>query len=199
MDYPSLVHHYGYAAIVLGTFFEGEAVLVLGGLAAQEGYLDLRVVLACGAMGVLASDQVCFVLGRCCGRRLLARFPRLQPRVGAALRMVERHQAWLAAGFQFIPGTSTVTPIAFGMSAIGAWRFLALDLAGIAAWTLAFVLGGFAAGSALARAWTDFGRHEWLIACATLGAGLAAWLVRRWRSHVEVPALSGTRPTDSAT
>jgi membrane protein DedA with SNARE-associated domain len=35
----SLIDTYGYPAVLVGTFFEGETVLVLGGFASHRGYL----------------------------------------------------------------------------------------------------------------------------------------------------------------
>ena len=40
-----LIRQYGYFAVLLGTFFEGETVLILGGIAAQQGHLRLPLVL----------------------------------------------------------------------------------------------------------------------------------------------------------
>ena len=39
------VENYGYWAILAGTVLEGETVLILGGLAAHQGYLELAWVL----------------------------------------------------------------------------------------------------------------------------------------------------------
>ena len=41
MTLESLIDTYGYLAILVGTFFEGETILVLGGLAAYREYLGL--------------------------------------------------------------------------------------------------------------------------------------------------------------
>jgi len=41
MDLQSFIENYGYAAILIGTFLEGETILVLAGLAAHQGYLVL--------------------------------------------------------------------------------------------------------------------------------------------------------------
>ena len=67
-------------------------------------------------------------------------FPTFHLNVAAPLARIERHQKWFMVAFQFIPGTSTVTPIAIGISHIGPWRFLVLDLVGIAVWTMTFPL-----------------------------------------------------------
>jgi hypothetical protein len=45
MDLTALLHHYGYALIFLGTLAEGESLLVLGGIFAHRGYLDLTGVI----------------------------------------------------------------------------------------------------------------------------------------------------------
>ena len=41
MSLQELVSNYGYLAISIGTFLEGETILILGGLAAHRGFLQL--------------------------------------------------------------------------------------------------------------------------------------------------------------
>jgi len=45
MTLDSLVRTYGYPGLFLGTFFEGETVLIFGGLTAKLGYLKLPWVM----------------------------------------------------------------------------------------------------------------------------------------------------------
>ena len=45
MTLESIVDTYGYLAVLLGTFLEGETILVLGGFAAHRGYLALPWVI----------------------------------------------------------------------------------------------------------------------------------------------------------
>ena len=51
IDLASIVQQYGYLAIFLGAILEGETVLILGGFAAHQGYLQLIVVVALAALG----------------------------------------------------------------------------------------------------------------------------------------------------
>ena len=37
----SFLAKYGYIAILLGTVFEGETIMIMGGFSAHRGYLDL--------------------------------------------------------------------------------------------------------------------------------------------------------------
>ena len=172
MDPARLIRTYGYWALVVGTFFEGEAVLAFGGYAAHEGTLSFPKVLLCGGMGVLCSDLFCFFLGRFAGQRVLRRFPGMETRVRGVLERVERHQNWLIVGFQFVPGTSTVTPIALGLTRVNGWRFLILDLVGVVLWTVVFALAGYLLGAALGYFLADLHQYDgWLL------AGFAASLV----------------------
>ena len=63
MTIEYLIQTYGYVAILVGTFLEGETVLVLGGLAAHQGYLQLPGVMLAAFAGTLIGDQLFFFLG----------------------------------------------------------------------------------------------------------------------------------------
>ncbi len=55
----SFLTKYGFIAILLGTIFEGETVMIMGGFSAHRGYLEMLpwVVLA-GFMGNFIQNQI---------------------------------------------------------------------------------------------------------------------------------------------
>ena len=61
MDLQGVIENYGYAAILIGTFLEGETILVLAGLAAHQGYLVLTWVILAAFLGSLCGDQLFFI------------------------------------------------------------------------------------------------------------------------------------------
>ncbi|MGW8187802.1 MAG: DedA family protein [Desulfobacterales bacterium] len=71
----SLIEKFGYLAVLLGTFLEGETILVLGGFAAHRGYLLLAGVILTAFCGSLMGDQLFFFLGRRNSRAFLDRRP----------------------------------------------------------------------------------------------------------------------------
>ena len=89
MDLQSIIENYGYAAILIGTFLEGETILVLAGLAAHQGYLMLTGVIVAAFLGSLCGDQLFFIwdastVRRCCpdvrpGGKKLKRFTNDEP------------------------------------------------------------------------------------------------------------------------
>ena len=68
----SFVEAYGYYALLAGTFLEGETILLIGGLVAHLGYLDLPVVMLVAFIGSFSGDQLYFCIGRLKGRELLS-------------------------------------------------------------------------------------------------------------------------------
>src|SRR3990167_7785861 len=67
---------FGYLALFIGTFFEGETILVLAGVAASFGKLELNWVMLVAFCGSYAGDQLWYYMGRHKGRQLLERNPR---------------------------------------------------------------------------------------------------------------------------
>jgi membrane protein DedA with SNARE-associated domain len=179
MNATDFVHAYGYYAVVVGTFFEGELVMLAAGVAAYAGVLSLPAVILAGMLGIFASDTFCFLLGRVAGSRLKRWFPRLHARLAGALRLIENQGNVLIVFYQFFPGLCTVTPMAFGMTAIPLVRFLALDLMGNVFWTLAFSFGGYAFGTVFERLVHDSYRWELGLIGLLAGAGLAVWKISR--------------------
>jgi membrane protein DedA with SNARE-associated domain len=179
MNASDFVRDYGYLAVVVGTFFEGEMVMLAAGVAASAGILTVPGVMLSGMIGIFASDTLCFLIGRLARHRVERWFPRLYARLGGVFRLIEQHDDKLIVYFQFFPGLCTVTPVAFGMTGISTERFLALDLLGNAFWTLVFSVGGYCFGSAFA----DFfhGADRWIagVGAVIVVAGLAGWGLSR--------------------
>lgn len=181
MSLESLVSSYGYLAVLLGTFLEGETILVLGGVAAKLGYLQLPWVMLCALVGSFLGDQLFFWLGRWKGPGLLARRPAWQRRATQVEVRLLRHQVKLILGFRFLYGLRTVTPFVVGMSAVPARRFLVLNLLGAVLWSVVIGGLGYLFGHALEAMLGDIRRYEaWLLGGVLL-AGVLVWLVRRLR------------------
>jgi membrane protein DedA with SNARE-associated domain len=183
MDVQALVEQYGYTAVFLGTFLEGETVLVLAGFAAHRGYLDVGWVMAAAFAGSVAGDQLYFFLGRVHGTALLQRHPDWVARVQRGQQLLERHQIWVILGFRFLYGLRTVTPLAIGLSRVSAARFAILNLAGAALWSVGVAGAGYAFGDLMQLLLGDLHHYELAILLAIAGAGMLAWLGSRSKAR----------------
>jgi membrane protein DedA with SNARE-associated domain len=178
MTLQDLISDYGYAAVAIGTFFEGETVLVLGGLAAQRGYLELHWVVASAFIGTLLGDQLYFYIGRFKGQQMLARRPSWKARSDKVFALMARHETLVVLGFRFLYGLRTVTPFVIGASRISALRFLVLNVIGASTWAILVGVLGYLFGRTVEVIIGDIQRYEmWLFLGLAAGASIV-WMVR---------------------
>lgn len=144
-----LIDQFGYLAVLVGTFLEGETILVLAGFAAHQGYLDLRLTILAAFVGSAAGDQLWFLLARHHGRRWLDSRPKLAARLAPASRWLERNPTLFILGFRFVYGIRNVAPVAIGLSNIPARRFVLLNLLAAAVWACLFAVIGYVFGEAV--------------------------------------------------
>ncbi len=182
MSLANLVHGYGYLAVLIGTLLEGETILVLGGVAAQQGYLALPWVMVAACVGSVSGDQIFFYAGRSYGFRFLEGRPRLQRVAGLLQNWLHRHQNWLLGTFRFLYGLRTAAPFVFGAAGVGRARFLLFDAIGGAVWSVVLGYGGYLAGQAVSAFLGHVIHYELELLLVVAAGGAGVWLVwRYWR------------------
>ena len=156
----SLVTNYGYLAIFIGTFLEGETILILGGIAASQGFLELHLVMLAAFTGSYAGDQLAFGIGRKFGPKILARKPSWQKKADFLLsKSPTALNIWMVI-FRFFYGLRNPTPWVLGYGGIAFFRFLALNGIGALVWAIAGALAGYWVGALIipyiekAHGWT---------------------------------------------
>ena len=160
IDLPGLIDSYGYLAVFVGAFLEGETILALAGLAAYRGYLDFYAVVAIALFAGFAGDQFFFYLGRTHGSQLLARFPQAQERAHRFDAMLARWHAPLIVCVRFMYGFRIMGPILLGMGRVPAWKFLVYNFIGAAIWAPLVAGVGYLFGSVLEALLQDLKRYE---------------------------------------
>ncbi|HZZ94740.1 MAG TPA: DedA family protein [Usitatibacter sp.] len=183
MDLPALIDAYGYAAVFVGAFLEGETLLALGGLAARRGYLDFAAVVAIALAAGFAGDQFFFFLGRFHGQALLRRFPRLRARAERFDAMLARWHAPLIVAVRFMYGLRILGPIMLGMGRVRAWKFVAYNLLGAAIWAPLIASLGYVFGAILESVLKDLNHVEAWAFATVLALGVGGALVHRWRDR----------------
>ena len=180
----SLLMTYGYPALIIGTFLEGETILILGGVAAKLGYLSLAGVIACGFTGTLLGDQLYFLLGRYKGKSFLNRRPVRKMQAQRVFEKLERHPDLFIIGFRFVYGLRTVTPFAIGVTNISYLRFTLLNIIGAGIWAVAIGLIGFFFGHAVDSLLGDIRHYEIELLAGIIFISMLIWLISHYRRRV---------------
>lgn len=193
-----LIATYGYPAVIAGTFFEGETIVLIAGYLANRGYLALEWVILCAFLGSWAGDTLYFFIGRRWGHKLLGRFPAWKPSTDRALDMLHRYHAIFILTFRFLYGLRTVSPFVIGMSKVPTLRFVSLNMVAAVIWATAFSSGGYLLGTMLEALIAKAERYEAYVLVALIGAGLIAWLVHSQLSRRKQRSAVAARAPDPA-
>ncbi|MEN6423654.1 MAG: DedA family protein, partial [Smithella sp.] len=169
--------HFGYIIILVGTFFAGEAILVLAGFLAHRGYLTFPLVVLVAFMGSLTGDQLFFLLGRKKGLAYLDKHPSWKTKSKRIRKLMQRHQNLLILLFRFVYGISTITPFLIGVSNVSPWKYLALNAVGALIWAITLTSLGYVFGQAAGLILDDIKKYEFMIMGLIILAGMTVWLL----------------------
>jgi membrane protein DedA with SNARE-associated domain len=182
MDIADWVREYGYLAVFIGSFLEGEAVLLIASVAAYQGYLSFYWVVVLSIGGSFAGDQLYFFLGKHYAPQLLQRFPGIEPRLKQVRGLMQKYRNHLILSMRFLYGLRIVGPIAIGMSDVTWRQYTALNLFAALVWALIVGGVGYVFGSALTLMFNDLHRIEgFVIAGIVLLVAVWWWLHRSHR------------------
>jgi membrane-associated protein len=164
----------------VGLVAPGETAVVLGGVVAAQGQVELAAMLVLVWLAAAAGDLASFALGRRLGRPfLVARGPRIgvtAPRLERVEAFFARHGAKAILVGRFVGIVRAVAPFLAGASGLRFRSFLPWSLLGTAAWAATFTLVGYIFHRSFSAA-ADYVTH------GALGLAVVAGLALAWRAH----------------
>jgi len=178
------IQQYGYVAVFIGTFFEGESVALLGGFIAHGRLLDLTLVMVVTFAGSFCGDQTAFWLGRRYGSRWKPKSLIVQRRMAQAEDLLNRYQIPVLLGFRFVYGIRNATPFVAGSITSIAWpRFILLNAAGALIWATSIPAIGFYFGHTAESLLGSSKAYEVGVLAGLVSVALLIWLIRFLRAR----------------
>ena len=182
MHLQDIVNTYGYAIVLIGTFLEGETILVMSGIAAKLGYLKLPWVMLVAFAGSLCGDQLGFYVGRFYGPGVLAKKPQWEAKAQYVYELFSRFETPVLLGFRFVYGLRWATPFALGAGKlVSPAKFFLFNAISAALWSVIISSLGFAIGHGAEMILGNIKHYELEVMGAVVMFALAAWLWRRFR------------------
>jgi membrane-associated protein len=126
-----------------------ETSVILAGVLASSGDLNLVLVILSAAGGAVTGDNISYWIGRKVGHRIVDRFFKGERRkqVDWAHRQVEQRGGYLIVIGRFIPGGRTAVTLSCGMLEMPWRRFIAFDVAAGLVWGTYAALLGYLGGT----------------------------------------------------
>ena len=142
---------FGEAALFIGFVLPGETSVIVAGVVASQGHVNVVVLCALVVVAAIVGDSVGYEVGRRYGERLfeLRVFRRRRTALDRALQGLRRRGATYVFVGRFTAFLRAVMPGLAGMSRLSYRRFLLANAAGALIWGVSFTLLGYFAGTAL--------------------------------------------------
>ena len=141
--------------LAVGFFLPGDSLLVVSGLFARAGKLDVNLVLIAFFFGSLIGDSTGYWTGRLMGARLFNREDSrlFKPsRIEAASGFFAKYGPKTVVLARFMPIVRTFAPMVVGASRMPYGRFLTYSFFGSLLWISSMVLSGYFLGGVVENA-----------------------------------------------
>jgi len=144
---------FGEAALFIGFVLPGETSVIVAGVVASQGHVNIGVLCLLVVVAAIAGDSVGYAIGLRYGEQLL-KVPVVRNRRAAIDRALDglrrRGPVYVFVG-RFTAFLRAVMPGLAGMSKMHYRRFLLANALGGIIWGISFTLLGYFAGSALSK------------------------------------------------
>jgi membrane protein DedA with SNARE-associated domain len=169
----------------VGLIAPGETAMMLGGLVAGQGQIDVITLIAIVWVCAVAGDGTSFFLGRRLGRQFIVRHgPKVQiteERLQTVERFFDRHGGKAILLGRFVGLVRAIAPFLAGSSGMPVRRFLPYDIVGAGLWGTTFVVLGYIFWQSFSTL-VDYAKKGALALGTTITLVVAlVWLVRWFR------------------
>ncbi len=133
----------GYIGVLLGTFLEGETTILVAGIFAKLGFLNLNRVMCCAFIGTFVGDCVFFFLGKYFGKSVIERYEFLRRRTALPNKIIHQNGHFILFMMRFLAGFRSIILLLLGCANVRTRRFLLIDVASSLVWSVCISLIGY--------------------------------------------------------
>ena len=191
---------FGEAALFIGFVLPGETSVIVAGVVASRGHVNIGVLVGLVVLAAIIGDSVGYEVGKRYGEQLL-RLPILRKRQASLHRALEglaqRGPLYVFLG-RFTAFLRAVMPGLAGLSGMRYRRFLLANALGGIAWGTSYSLLGYYAGSALTTIETYSTWVGAILLIVIVGGYLVIHLLRRRRDLAIEATWEAEHPDESA-
>lgn len=141
--------------LAVGFFLPGDSLLVVSGLFAAAGKLNISLVLLAFFLGSVIGDSTGYWTGRLMGKTLFNReksFIFKPSRVEKAKSFFDKYGVKTIILARFVPIVRTFAPLVIGATEMSYAKFLTFSLLGSALWICSMVFAGYFLGGVIENA-----------------------------------------------
>lgn len=138
------------SGLLIGFFLPGDTLLLLAGVLASQGELELLPLLAVITIAAVVGDNVGYSIGRRTGHRIFKKEDGIlfhKENIERAQAFYNKHGGKTIIIARFIPVVRTFAPMVAGIAKMPRRRFMAFNVIGGVTWGVGVTLLGYFVGS----------------------------------------------------
>ena len=139
---------YGYFALLVGTFLEGETAILVASSLIHRGMFDPSATVTVAFAGSFISDWIYYLIGRINGKYFIERRPKLQHKLEPVTKFFQQNKIQILFTYRFLYGFRVLIPLIIGMSNIKPLQYLLFSFIAGILWastvsTIGYFIGRF--------------------------------------------------------
>lgn len=184
----TLLSQYGYLVIFVLTLFEGETVLIVAGILAHQGLLNIELSILSAFLGSTIGDQMFFHFARQEGYRFVRRFRYIWNALPRAEELVKRHGTYIVLFARYLYGLHMSLIVICGLKKMPSIKFSLYNIGAALIWAVCYGFLGYFFASAIGSV-VHVRKIEFVLAAAIGIAAIIYWIFRTAQSR-KTPAES---------
>jgi membrane protein DedA with SNARE-associated domain len=140
------LNEYGYVALAVGSFFEGETAILVVSSLIHRGLFQFPFTVLAAFSGSFISDWIYYLVGRMNGEIFLSTRPKLLAKTIPVSRFFQRNKYPILFSYRFLYGFRIVIPLMIGMSGLLPKQFLFYSIVTGLIWATVVSMVGYWAG-----------------------------------------------------
>ncbi len=168
----NLITDFGYPALFLGSFLEGESFLIAAGFLAKRGYLNLNLIIIVAMAGAYLGDVALYLIGRQNGEKVISKFPQIGIYYPKAKKLFDKYGMWAIFITRYLYGLRFASAAFFGLMKMRVRSFLLLAFISCLVWSILIGNLGYVFGASLEALIGQVKHHEKIIAVVIISLGI---------------------------
>ena len=149
LEMEKFINEFGYIALMVGTFFEGETAILTASSLIYRGLFEFPFTVLAAFFGSFVSDWIYYLIGRLNGKMFIAKRPKIEAKVKPITDFFHRHKFQILFSYRFLYGFRVVIPLVIGMSGLPPLRYLFYTIVTGLIWATTISTAGYWAGRLL--------------------------------------------------
>lgn len=154
------IARYGYIGLFIGTFIEGEATALLGGVFAKFGYLEMCRTMIWVFLGTYLGDLTFFSVGKVFGKGIIERYHFLKHKASFADKIIKKYGNLIIVVVRFLTGIRVMILMLLGCTNVRVMRFVLLNMTICIIWSIGATFIGYLFANVIYCLVGDIKRYE---------------------------------------